>query len=207
MIATLPVTGAFTTNCYFLIDEQSSHGFLIDPGAEANRLLQLIGQQHWTIEKILLTHGHFDHFGAVQTLQQILDIPVMIHENGKAYLEDPSINLSRFCGPDIRIHNANYFRDGDVLHLDKGNSLSLQVFHTPGHTLDSSTLYAPDHHAAFVGDTIFKGNPGNAGYPTGNGRQLMHSIQSRILKLPDETILLSGHSGPTTVQSEKWRYV
>ena len=206
MIATLPVTGVFTTNCYFLIDEQSSHGFLIDPGAEANRLLRQIGQQHWTIEKILLTHGHFDHFGAVPALQQVLDIPVMIHENGKAYLEDPGINLSRFCGPDIRIHHANYFRDGDVLHLDKGNSLSLQVIHTPGHTLDSSTLYSPDHHAAFVGDTIFKGSPGNDGYPTGNGRRLMHSIRSKILQLPEDTVLLSGHSAPTTVQAEKWRY-
>ena len=205
MIATLPVTGVFTTNCYFMIDDQSGHGFLIDPGAEAGKLLQLIHQRQWTIEKILLTHGHFDHFGAVHDIQQALAVPVMIHENGKAYLENPQINLSRFCGPDILIHNAGHFKDGNVLQLSRGD-MSLQVIHTPGHTLDSSTLYSPDHHIAFVGDTIFKGSPGNDRYPTGDGRLLMHSIRSKILQLPEDTLLLSGHSEPTTVQAEKWRY-
>ena len=128
----IPVKGVFVTNCYFAIDRKTNHGFLIDPGAEGEKLVQLILEHDWIIEKILLTHGHFDHFGGVDAVRDALDIPILIHEEGKAYLERPELNLSRFCGGDLTVEGAKYFRDGDLLTLREGG-LRLKAIHTPGH--------------------------------------------------------------------------
>ena len=205
MIYTLPVRGVFETNCYFDIDDKTNHGFLIDPGAEGEKLVELILEHGWTIEMILLTHGHFDHFGGVEALRDALGLPVMIHEEGKEYLARPELNLSRFCGCDLTVEGAEYFRDGDVLSLRKGN-LSLRVLHTPGHTNDSCVLYHAETGTAFVGDTIFRDSMGNPNYPTGNRQRLLNSIRNAILTLPAETLLCSGHSAPTTVGREKCHY-
>lgn len=94
MIINLPVTGVFTTNSYFLIDNETKHGFLIDPGAEANKLLIYIKENNLTIEKILITHSHFDHIGAVKEISEALNIPVYVHEEGKKYIHDTIWNLS-----------------------------------------------------------------------------------------------------------------
>jgi len=84
----IPVRGYFEVNSYFLIEEDTGHGFLIDPGAQGAALAQIIRSKVWTIEKILLTHGHFDHTGGIEAIRRELDIPVYIHENGADYLED-----------------------------------------------------------------------------------------------------------------------
>jgi len=205
MIYSLPVTGVFVTNCYFDIDEETGHGFLIDPGAEGEKLARIIRQKGWTIDKILLTHGHFDHWGGVNELQKQFDIPVMIHENGKAFLSDTRLNLSRFCRVDMMLNGAETFREGDEISLNDGN-IMLKVFHTPGHTVDSVVLYNKSEGAAFVGDTIFQGAVGGTDYPTSDSRQLFRSIREKILTLPRETALLSGHSEVTTVGEEQRFY-
>ena len=206
MIYTLPVRGVFETNCYFDIDDHTNHGFLIDPGAEGEKLTELILERGWIIDAILLTHGHFDHFGGVAALRDTLDLSVMIHEEGRAYLEGPELNLSRFCGGDLTVENAEYFRDGDFLSLREGN-LTLRVLHTPGHTNDSCVLYDVAAATAFVGDTIFRDGMGNPNYPTGNQRRLLNSIRTVIMKLPENTVLLSSHSEPTTVGRERHHYL
>ena len=202
----VPVRGVFVTNCYFAIDRETNHGFLIDPGAEGEKLVQLIFERGWIIEKILLTHGHFDHFGGVDAVRDALDIPALIHEEGKAYLERPELNLSRFCGGDLTVEDTKYFCDGDLLTLQEGD-LQLKVIHTPGHTNDSCVLYDEAEKTAYVGDTIFKGSMGNPDYPTGNERLLLKSIRERVLTLPDDTLLCSGHSDVTRVATEKPRYM
>ena len=201
-----PVKGYFTVNCYFLIDEDTGHGFLIDPGAQGEALVQIIRSKVWTIEKILLTHGHFDHTGGIEAIRRELDIPVYIHENGAAYLEDTQFNLSEYCGEHVVVRDAHYFGDGMTFSLDGQTSPVLTAIHTPGHTPDSTTFYDAEDHIAFVGDTIFKGGMGTDQYPGGNHRQLVRSILQRILTLPDNTTLYSGHSEKTTVGVEKRLY-
>lgn len=205
MIYTLPVRGIFETNCYFDIDDKTNHGFLIDPGAEGEKLFHLILERGWTIEKILLTHGHFDHFGGVAFLQDTIHLPVLIHEEGKAYLEKPELNLSRFCGGDLTIEGADYFKNNDILSLREGE-LRLCVCHTPGHTNDSCILYDEAAKTAFVGDTIFKDGMGNPNYPTGNRKRLLDSIRNVVLQFPEDTLLCSGHSDVTSVKEEKHYY-
>lgn len=206
MIYEVQVQGYFSVNCYFIIDEETGHGFLIDPGAQGEALARMIRQRGWTIEKILLTHGHFDHTGGIEAIRRELDIPVYIHRNGEDYLTDPRLNLSRFCGPDVIVRGANFLRDGDTVSLKESGACSLRVLHTPGHTPDSVTFYCAEERAAFVGDAIFKGSPGTAQYPGGNGAQLIQSVREKILRLPEDTTLYSGHSEPTRVEMESHLY-
>ena len=204
MILTVPVKGVFWTNCYFYADEEAGHCFIIDPGAEGEKLIQIAFQHGWVINKILLTHGHFDHFGGVAEILRRIYPPVLAHELGKSYLNDPMKNLSRLCGSAITIHDAHYFHDGDIITLSKSHSL--RVIHTPGHTEDSVTFYDAGRGIAFVGDTIFKGSPGSDKYPGGNTEDLYDSITQKILALPERTVLYSGHSEPTTVKDERKNY-
>ena len=203
IIRQIPLTDVLTTNAYFYGDEASGHGFLIDPAAEADALLQLIADNHWTIEKILLTHGHFDHIGAVQKLHEKLGIPYYIEKNGKELLQNPTLNLSAFFGGDSVLKEAEFLQEGDVLRLNGRTEGGLKVLHTPGHTPDSVVYYDAKNAVAFVGDTIFKGSVGATHFPLGDDKQLQKSIKNKILTLPPETILYSGHSEPTTVAAEQ----
>ncbi len=206
MIYEVPVKGYFEENCFFFIDDKTQHGFLIDPGAQAAELLGLIRENGWEIEKILLTHGHFDHTGAVNELRRVLKIPVLAYRTSDDYLLDDRKNLSALCGPPITIRGATYIDDGDNISLKANPSFSLRAIYTPGHTTDSVTYYSAKDHVAFVGDTIFKGSIGNYQYPGGNPIDLQNSIINKIFTLPDETVLCSGHSTQTTAGIEKQRY-
>ena len=206
MVTEVPVKGYFEENCFFHIDDKTKHGFVIDPGAQGKELLAFIKENGWTIEKILLTHGHFDHMGAVDTLRNELKIPVLAHIRSDEYLLDARKNLSALCGPAITVEDVGYIDDGDVITLQADPEVQLSVIYTPGHTTDSVILYSAGDSVAFVGDTIFKGSIGNYQYPGGNAMDLQKSIITKIFTLPDDTVICSGHSGQTKVGTEKRRY-
>ncbi|MBR1437761.1 MAG: MBL fold metallo-hydrolase [Synergistaceae bacterium] len=199
MILTVPVKGVFWTNCYFYADENTGHCFIIDPGAQGQKLIDTAWSNGWVINKILITHGHFDHTGGISELRKKISPPVYAHELGRLYLTDTLKNLSRLCGQNVIVQDVNYLHDGDIITLSSNHSL--RVIHTPGHTEDSITLYDAGKGVAFVGDTIFKGSPGSDKYPGGNTSDLQNSIR-KILALPERTVLYSGHSEPTTVKDE-----
>lgn len=206
MVIQVPVQGYFPENTYFYIDEVTKEGFLIDPGAEPERLLAMIEENVWSIVAILLTHGHFDHFGAVNMIRQILSIPVYSFDRSGQYLLDGQMNLSSYCGHEMTIADTQSLCDGDVLRLPHSISKTLQVIYTPGHTPDSVVFYNAADQVAFVGDTIFKGSVGTTEYPGGNTHKLQESVLHKIFTLPPETQLYSGHTDVTTVGVEKARY-
>ena len=203
IVKQIPVSGAIVTNTYFYVDEISRHGFLIDAGAEPDRLLQIIRGNNWQIEQILLTHGHFDHIGAVNKLCQTLNIPCSAYFNAAQYLADPQYNLSAYFEPEIKVTDFQPLNEGDTIKLRADSQIGLKVIYTPGHTQDSVVYYDAANQTAFVGDTIFKGSYGRTDMPGGDEPQLMQSIVRKILTLPDDTILYSGHTPPTTVKAEK----
>lgn len=207
MIERVPVADVFGENAYFYIDPETRQGFLIDPGAEADKLYSIIRDNNLDIQAILLTHGHFDHTGAVQELHDRLGVPYYISAPGQRYLIDPSLNLSAECGRHVVLPDARFFNDGDFISIPKNPRFGLQVIATPGHTPDSVTFYSPNDHAAFVGDAIFKGSAGTSQFPGGNQRELYDSIMNKILRLPDDTELYSGHTPPTSVGAEKPYYM
>lgn len=202
----IPLCEILTTNAYFYIDENTKHGFLVDPAAEADKLLQIIKENGWTIEKILITHGHFDHIGAVEKLAKELNVPYYIHADGKQYLINPQMNLSAFFAQKIALNNADYVEDGDEISLSAAPEVKLKVIHTPGHTADSVVYYDKNNDVAFVGDTVFKDSEGRTDLPGGNSFQLYNSIKNKVMTLPDNTILYSGHTDKTSVQHEKRRF-
>ena len=207
MIAQVPVIAHFVENCFFYVDDTTKHGFIIDPGAQAEKLLGMIREKGWIIEKILLTHGHFDHIGAVNEIRSALKIPVLAYKSDDDYLRDPEWNLSPSFGLSIIIENTESIKDGQIIHLDADPAFSLKVIYTPGHTTDSVIYYSERDRAAFVGDTIFKDSIGNYQLPGGNFAAIQKSIMERIFTLPDDTVLYSGHTEQTTVGTEKRKYL
>lgn len=203
MITKLPVTGVFTVNSYFLIDSETNHGFLIDPGAEANKLLNYISVNNIIIEKILITHGHFDHIGAVKEISEVLNIPVYVHEQGKKYTQNPIWNLSASCGENITIKATNYIKNNDLIKLEANPNIILRAIHVAGHTLDGVVFYSENEKAAFVGDNIFFGEIGRSDFYGGDLVTLLTDVKHKILTLPEDTVLYLGHGDPTTVRNVK----
>ncbi|MDO5295846.1 MAG: MBL fold metallo-hydrolase [bacterium] len=187
-------------------NKQSRHGFVIDPGSESKKLIRIIEQNNWTIEKILLTHGHFDHLGAVNGLRERYHIPVYAYTGADRYLLDTAMNLSQPCRLSITVKADHYLQDGETIALEANPSFTLQTIYTPGHTADSCVYYSRRDHVAFVGDTIFKGGIGSYGYPGGDKTALIRSVLNKILSLPKETVFYSGHSEPSTIGTERRNY-
>ena len=202
MIKELMVEGVFAENTYFYIDEHSKAGFLIDPGAQAGVIYDVIQRNGWHIEKILLTHGHFDHMGAAEVLREKLVAPIYIYSADAPYLTDTYLNLSQNYQPVVVPHYEELY-DGEVIRLKANSGFYLKVIHTPGHTPGSVTFYSPEESAAFVGDLLYQHGPGLTHFPGGNRAELESSIVSKILTLPPDTVLLSGHSSPITVAQER----
>ena len=205
MILQATVRGIFETNAYFYVDDATRHGFLIDPGAQADELLKIIGEHDWTIEKILLTHGHFDHIGAVPELQARLNVEVCMQANGRAYAENPVWNLSSYFGDDMTLDNVTYLADFSAITLTANANFGVQLIPLAGHTTDGAIYYSAEDSVAFVGDSIFQGSYGRTDFPGGDEKILFANLKLRVLTLPDDTVLLSGHSAPTTVAHEKFR--
>ena len=203
MVMTVEVAGYIPTNAYFYIDDASRRGFLIDPGAEADRLLDIIRSKDFIIEKILLTHGHFDHLGAVNPIKAELNVPVVIRKAGKRYVSDPGWNLSATTLDPLVIDDVTFAEDFAEISLAADKNFALKILPLAGHTEDGAVYYAERDKLAFVGDSIFKSSCGRTDLPGGNEAELFANIKKLLSALPDETVLYSGHSEPTTVAAEK----
>lgn len=203
MIKELTVQGVYAENCYFYIDEVSKSGYIIDPGAQAGVILDIVRRNGWKIEKILLTHGHFDHIGAAELLREKLVAPIYIYPADARYLTDTYLNLSENSSHLITVPHYEELYDGEIIRLKENSGFNLRVIHTPGHTPGSVTYYSADEHAAFVGDLLYDHGPGLTHFPGGDRQELARSIINKIFTLPDDTVLLSGHSSPITVAQEK----
>ena len=205
MVKELQVAGVFAENTYVYIDSHSKSGFIIDPGAQPGIIYETVIRNGWTIEKILLTHGHFDHFGAAEILREKLIAPIYIYPQDSVYLTDTYLNLSANTQNPITVPHYEELYDGEIVRLKENSGFYLKVIHTPGHTPGSVTFYSPDEKIAFVGDLLYEHGPGLTNFPGGNRQVLEDSIINKIFTLPDNTILYSGHSSPITVAQEKER--
>ena len=205
MVYTVTVSGLIEENTYFYIDDETQCGFVIDPGSEPDRLLALIEEKGWKIEKILVTHGHFDHIGGAGKLREVLGCGIVSHPTPEDYMGNPYTNLSFYHGMTIELDDVDAVNEGSVVSLKENPDFSLSVIETPGHTTDSVIYYSKKDAVAFVGDTIFKGSVGRWDLPGGDLETLRSSIVKKVFTLPGNTVLFSGHSEPTTVGEEAER--
>ena len=186
-IKTLPL-GAYQTNCYLVWDEASPSCVVIDPGYEANTVLRTAEALGKEITAIFLTHGHFDHVGAVKDLASETDCPVYLCG------EDLSMPPQMTAGP---LYYTNTYAEGDFVDAA---GLSFKVLHTPGHTPGSVCLQC--ENAIFSGDTLFWGSCGRTDLPGGNWATILKSLQ-RLASLPGDFDVYPGHGDATTLAFER----
>lgn len=192
------ITGTIGENCHIIFDERKN-AVVIDPGDEANTLIKTISDNQLSVKAIVLTHGHYDHVGAVNELKAYTGASVVAHEEEKELIQNPNLSLGMFVDPAFPIPEVDsYVKEGDEI---LAGDISLRVIHTPGHTQGGMCLYTDG--VLFSGDTVFYGTLGRWDFPTGDLSKLTHSILHKIFLLPDSTVIYSGHGPATTVGEEK----
>ena len=192
------------TNSYIVSDENKKEGAIIDPGGEADKIIEMINTLDLKIKYIILTHCHIDHIGALKDLKEKTKATILMSRKGAEEINNPYMNLSTYFDKELMYIDIDArIDDGDLIHI---GDLEFKVIDTPGHTKDSICLYCEKEKLLFSGDTMFAGTWGRTDLPSGNLEEIMDSINEKILILPDETMVYPGHDRPTTVGDEKVIY-
>ncbi len=189
--------GPLQENCYLLTDDETKSAVLVDPGDEAPKLMQAL--EGYTLQAIWLTHAHFDHVGALAELQ-VYDVPTFLHPNDEPLLANAKASASRF-GLHLRQPKVEYTPLGDAHVLSFGDQ-EVRCLFTPGHAPGHIAFYFPAGGIVLAGDALFRGGIGRTDLPGGNHAQLIESIRTQLLTLPEETVVYPGHGPETTVGHE-----
>lgn len=193
--------GLLEANCTILGDEEAGEAIVIDPGGEAERIHSRLTELGLTLKQILLTHGHIDHVGSAQELKLLTGAPVLLNENDLPMLKMIGVQATFFGlpKPEIALPDQN-LSDGQSVGLER---YPAQVLCTPGHTQGSVCFYFASLKLLVAGDTLFAGSIGRTDLPGGSSAEIIKSIQTRLLTLPDETRVLTGHGPETTIGHER----
>lgn len=200
MILERITAGIYATNCYIIGCESTKKGIVVDPGGDAGRIMQAVEKKGLDISYIILTHGHFDHIGALKEVRDRTKAEVAIHSEDVHMLQDPGKSLAVLTGGGTGTVSADILlKDGDLLEV---GDLRLEILHTPGHTQGGICIKIGDG-VLISGDTLFAGSVGRTDLPGGDFDSLMYSIKTRLVKLPDDTKVYPGHGVATTIAREK----
>lgn len=195
------ILGEIGTNCYLLYNKDNKKAVLIDPADEADKIMEMIAAKNCTLTAILLTHGHYDHIGAAVKVSKATKAPIYAGECEKEVLENPSINLSAMMGEHaISLIADKWLTDEEVIELA---GITIRCIHTPGHTKGGMSYYVEDVNILFSGDTLFAASIGRTDFPTGSMSELVRSIKSKLLILPENTKVFTGHGESTSIAYEK----
>ncbi len=192
------------TNVYIIQDEVSKETMVVDPGAEVDKIIEMLDIINADLKYIYLTHCHGDHIGGVSELQRKKGGKILIHRFDAEGLTNPDISLTNYLGIDASFEPDSRLNDGDLLHL--GN-LEFKVIHTPGHTKGGTSLYCEQEGFLISGDTLFRGTWGRTDLPTGSLEDIMNAITEKLMVLPDKTIVYPGHGKATMIKEEKPIYL
>lgn len=194
------VIGMVCTNVYLAVNTQTNEAFLVDPADNAEMIEEWIAKKGVALKAILLTHGHFDHIGAVTQLKADLQVPVYAMQAERALLEDPHLNASGRWGTGFTVKADRFLTDGATFTVA---GFDITVYHTPGHTRGGACYYIASEKVLFSGDTVFCESIGRADLPTGNSAELVRSVRSILSALPDDVDIFPGHDEETSVAHEK----
>jgi glyoxylase-like metal-dependent hydrolase (beta-lactamase superfamily II) len=200
ILETFPV-GPLACNCTILGDEEAGEAIVIDPGDEVSRIHRRLTALGLKLKQILVTHAHIDHVGGALRLKRLTGAPILLNENDLPLLKMMAMQAG-WLGletPETAAPDAS---------LDDGQRVGLehypaQVIQTPGHTQGSICLHFAPLKMVIAGDTLFAGSIGRTDLPGGNSRQIIDSIETRLLALPDDTKVLPGHGPATTIGQER----
>jgi glyoxylase-like metal-dependent hydrolase (beta-lactamase superfamily II) len=198
----LPVT-PFSQNCTLIWCEETMKAAIVDPGGDIDEIVRATTQLGITPEKILLTHGHIDHAGGTAELAARLSLPVEGPQREDAFWIDQLPNQSRMFGfPHCAVFTpSRWLEDGDEVRV--GNSVVLEVLHTPGHTPGHVCFFHRPSKLALVGDVLFAGSIGRTDFPRGDHDALIRSIRQKLWPLGDDVKFVCGHGPMSTFGEER----
>jgi glyoxylase-like metal-dependent hydrolase (beta-lactamase superfamily II) len=201
MIHEILIVGPLQCNCSILGDETSLEAIVVDPGDDIPHILSVLDKHNLTVRQIVITHAHIDHIAGAHRLKRLTGAPILYNQNDLPLVEMMDMQAGWLGIPTPEVPPPD-----DT--LDDGKRIAIigltgSILHTPGHTQGSVCLYLPDHSLLLAGDTLFAGSVGRTDLPGGNSRQLIASINNRLLTLPDDVTVIPGHGPRTTIAAEK----
>jgi hydroxyacylglutathione hydrolase len=201
MIHEILIVGPLRCNCSILGDETSLEAIVVDPGDDIPTILSVLDKHNLTVKQIVITHAHIDHIAGAQRLKRVTGAPILYNQNDLPLVEmmDKQADWLGIPTPEVPPPDDS---------LDDGKRIAIiglagSILHTPGHTQGSVCLYLPDQSLLLAGDTLFAGSVGRTDLPGGNAKQLIASINNRLLTLPDDVTVIPGHGPKTTIAEEK----
>ena len=193
------IVGELEVNCYIIGDSKKNEWAVIDPGGDAEKILEVIREKNARVKFILNTHGHPDHTGANSKIKEKTNAPLYIHKADATLVSGLFNQLARLTGIKGSPFKPDHFlEEGDELPL---GDISLKVFHTPGHTRGGICLFFDK--VLFSGDTLFANSIGRTDLPGGSLSTLLSSIRKKLFSLPDDVVVYPGHGPQTTIGEEK----
>ena len=203
MILKMFTFGMFLTNCYVVGCEETKEAIVIDPGfdrdKEAEEVLGFIEQNGLHVKYIVNTHGHSDHIAGNGIIKKATGAPILIHEDDAIMLTPVAKTFSRVFGLHVTSPPADRtLHDGNIIQVGR---IKLVVLHTPGHSKGGISLLGEDF--VFTGDTLFAGSIGRTDFPSASFEEIMQSIKTKLVTLPDHFKAYPGHGPVTTIGEEK----
>lgn len=190
--------GPLQCNCTIIGNTSTGKGYLIDPGGDAERILETIETMNVTIEAIYHTHAHFDHFLASAEIKEKTGAPIFLNESDRFLWDTLEMQCSYFNidfkptpPPDFNIEDQQ-----DLIHC------AGVCIHTPGHTPGSVSFHFESEKLLIAGDTLFQGSVGRTDLPGGDFKTLKSSIQEKIYSLDESTVVVTGHGPQTSIKKE-----
>ena len=200
ILETFPV-GPLACNCTILGDEETGEAIVIDPGDEVSRIAHRLTDLGLKLKQILVTHAHIDHVGGALKLKRLTGAPILLNELDLPLLAMMETQAAWIGSPTPEVAPPDEnLADGQIVGLER---FPAKVIHTPGHTQGSVCLHFAPLKLLVAGDTLFEGSIGRTDLPGGDYDQIIDSIHSRLLALPDETRVLAGHGPSTTIGAER----
>jgi len=196
----LPV-GMLACNCSIFGDEATREAIVIDPGADIEKIVEILDRHGLHVKAIVITHAHIDHIGGAEKLRSLTGAPVWMNPSDELIAKSLALQAAWLGMPNAKNPGIDQpAKEGDVLQLGPAK---FQILQTPGHTPGSISLFIPTESKLVAGDTLFRESIGRTDLPGGSHKNILRSIQEKLFKLPDETLVIPGHGANTTIGREK----